>query len=339
MESSADTVLRLLVRRWIFLVIAAVIGGAIGIGISATQPTKYASSAFLLGHATGQNPADSSLVASSAKVYARAATDPGVIASELRNERVTLDPARVAQYVTAIASPDTPLLEIKATTDTASQCVQLANAVAKAIATYSRSLSPGTGYEMQAFRSATPPTGAVGPGAALFALAGVLLGLLGAVIAIVVIGEIREQPSAAHASQPPVGASPPAAAPPPAAPAATPPLFVAPPPAAAPAQPHWPPPVASIPPPATDDRPPATPSAHAPWQFERASEKVDNETRRVAPAPRPKRESAAKRETAAKRDGVAKRANTAKRAGSSPKLDGAAEPRPPAEGSRPTAES
>ena len=220
------------------------------------------------------------------------------------------------------------MLEIKATTDTASQCVQLANAVAKAIATYSSSLSPGTGYEMQAFRSATPPTGAVGPGAVLFALAGVLLGLLGAVIAIVVIGEIREQPSAGHASPPPVGASPAAAAPPP---AATPPLFVAPPPAAAPPQPHWPPPVASIPPPSTDDRPPAT-AAHAPWQFERASEKVDNETRRVAPAPRPKRESASKR------DGVAKRANTAKRAGS-PKLDGATEPRPAADGSRPTAES
>ena len=336
METSADTVLRLLVRRWIFLVIAAVIGGAIGIGISATRPTKYASSAFLLGHATGDHPADSSLVASSAKVYARAATDPGVIASELRNEQVTLDPTRVAQYVTAIASPDTPLLEIKATTDTASQCVQLANAVAKAIATYSRSLSPGTGYEMQAFRSATPPTGAVGPGAVLFALAGVLLGLLGAVIAIVVIGEIREQPSAGNASQRPVGTSPPAAAPPPAAPAAAPPLFVAPPPAAAPAQPHWPPPVASIPPPPTDDRPPA--SAHAPWQFERASEKADSDTRRVAPAPRPKRESASKRETASKRDGVAKRANAAKRA-ASPKLDGAAEPRPTADGSRPTAES
>lgn len=195
--SSADTLLRLLVRRWVFLLIAAAIGGAIAIGISASRPTKYASSAFLLGHATGAHPADSSLVASSAKVYARTATDPGVIASELRNDRVAIDPTRVAQYVTAIASPDTPLLEIKATTDTAAQCVQLANAIATAIATYSQSLSPGTGYEMQAFRSATPPTGAVGPGATLFALAGVLLGLLGATVAIVVIGEVREQPGSA----------------------------------------------------------------------------------------------------------------------------------------------
>jgi capsular polysaccharide biosynthesis protein len=202
MGSNADTVLRLLARRWIFLVLAAVIGGAIGFGISATRPTRYASSAFLLGHATGQHPADSSLVASSAKVYARVATDPGVIASELHNEQVTVDPTRVAQYVTAIASPDTPLLEIKATTATAGQSVELANAVAKAIATYSHSLSPGTGYEMQTFRSATPPTGAVGAGPVLFTLAGAMLGLLGAIIAIVVLGEIREQPSASHTPPP-----------------------------------------------------------------------------------------------------------------------------------------
>lgn len=340
MGSSADTVLRLLARRWIFLVVAAVIGGGIGVGISATRPTQFASSAFLLGHATGANPADSSLVASSAKVYAKAATDPGVIGAKFRDDKVPIDPNRADQYVTAIASPDTPLLEIKATTNNAAESVLLANSVATAVATYSHSLSAGTGYEMQTFRTATPPTGAVGPGAFLFGLAGALLAMLGVVIAVVVIGEVREQPGAATAVPVPVApitlASQPVAPP-------SPPL--APPPVTMP--PSWPNPVASIPriSPRTDttrgpDGEEIAP--RAPWQIERGPDPAPGEARRAA-ASGPTREGAPPRETGLPRQGVAKREVAPKpqsgangggnrKVERAPKLEPAPEPRPSAEG-------
>jgi capsular polysaccharide biosynthesis protein len=329
MGSSADTVLRVLARRWIFLIIAAVVGGLIGIGISATRPTQFASSAFLLGHATGAHPADSSLVASSAKVYAKAATDPGVIGAEFRDNKVPVDPNRVDQYVSAIASPDTPLLEIKATTDNAAQSVLLANSVANAVAAYSHSLSSGTGYEMQAFRTATAPSGAVGPGAFLFGLAGALLALLGVVIVVVVLGEVREEAAVPTQAPAPAPAAVPLAA---VAPVAAPPVAAS--PVAVPPPPVWPTPVASIPrlSPRTDprladpdDRSAEAAAPHPPWQFERAPDNGDDEARRAPGASIPKRESAAPREAMPKVERSRKVERGAKR-------ESAPEPRPSAEG-------
>jgi capsular polysaccharide biosynthesis protein len=187
MPTTADATIRLLMRRWLLLLVVAIVGAGIGIAVSTTRPTKYAASAYLLGHATGAHPADASLVSSSAKVYARAATAPEVIASALRDGNLSLSPTSAAASVNAVASPDTPLLEIRATTDRASVSVALANAVATAVEDYSVSLSAGTGYEMQDFRSATLPHSPVGPGTVLFGFGGGLLALLLAVVLIIVV--------------------------------------------------------------------------------------------------------------------------------------------------------
>lgn len=187
MPTSADATIRLLLRRWLLLLLVAVAGAGIGAGVSTTRPTEYAASAYLLGHATGVHPADASLVSSSAKVYARAATAPEVIANALRDVQLSVSATRAAASVSAIASPDTPLLEIRATTQSARDSVALANAVATAVEGYSVSLSAGTGYEMQHFRSATLPRSPVGPGIVIFAFGGASLALLLAVVAIVVL--------------------------------------------------------------------------------------------------------------------------------------------------------
>jgi capsular polysaccharide biosynthesis protein len=192
MSTSARTTLGTLLRKWFLLIAVAAIGATAGYFVSATRPTKYAASAYLLGHATGEHAADSSLVSSSAKVYARAASDPDIVATALRNGQLAMSPESAAGSLNAIASPDTPLLEIRATTGHAGDSVTLANAVASAVESYSVSLAQGTGYEMQHFRSATRPSSPVGPGAVVFAFGGGLLGLLLVVVIIVVLGETRD---------------------------------------------------------------------------------------------------------------------------------------------------
>ncbi len=71
--------------------------------------------------------------------------------------------------------------------------MRLANAVADAVAVYSKSLASGNGYQMDHFRSTSLPQTPVGPGPILFGFAGGLLALLIAVFVVVVVGEAQQE--------------------------------------------------------------------------------------------------------------------------------------------------
>ena len=194
MAGTSHDLLRVLARRWYVLLIAAVIGGLVGLGLATTRSTRYRATARLLGHAVKGQQIDASLVNGSARVFQYVATDPDVVGPALRGAGLNTDLLKLSSVITATPSSDTPLLAIAATDANPDTAARLANTIAGAVSAYSRSLAARNGYQLDLLSAASKPTSPLGPGTMLFILAGVSLALLLAVFVLVISQTPEDEP-------------------------------------------------------------------------------------------------------------------------------------------------
>jgi capsular polysaccharide biosynthesis protein len=186
MGLTAGSALRVVARAWKLLLAVVAIGALAGWGISAVLPTRYRATAYLLGTTAGPDPIASALLVGESTAYTRVATDPSITGPFIRQAGIPIDPARVSQYVSAAADPNSPLLAITATTAHPQESAKLANTVADRVAQYSVTFADDTGYELSSFAKAVPPPGAAGPGPAALVGGGAVVLLMITVAALVV---------------------------------------------------------------------------------------------------------------------------------------------------------
>jgi capsular polysaccharide biosynthesis protein len=169
-------VLRLLLRRWPILLVGIALGVGGAILASNLMPPSYSSSSYVLVVPVGD--ADGSNTINYAQAYARIATNQAVVQKALIDNGIAVEPGRIRQLVSASASPDAPLIEITARDRRPERAARLANIVATGLSSYSAARAQDTGYRVQQFARALPPTQTSSPNRVLNTIVGVSIGLL-----------------------------------------------------------------------------------------------------------------------------------------------------------------
>ena len=169
-------ILRLLLRRWPILLVGVALGIASGILASNLLPPSYSSTSYLLvvpvQNAEGGN------AINYAQAYSRVATDQAVVEKALIDNGIPVEPSKIRQVVSVSTSPDAPLIEITARDPQPERAARLANVVAQGLSTYSKARADATGYRVEQFTPAVPPTRTSSPNRFLYNAIGISIGLL-----------------------------------------------------------------------------------------------------------------------------------------------------------------
>jgi capsular polysaccharide biosynthesis protein len=169
-------VLQLLLRRWPILLVGVALGVGGAILASDLIPPSYSSSSYVL--VVPVRDADGSNAINYAQAYARIATNQAVVQKALIDDGSAVEPGRIRQLVSASASPDAPLIEITARDRQPERAARLANIVATGLSSYSTARAQDTGYRVQQFARALPPTRTSSSNRVLNTIVGVSIGLL-----------------------------------------------------------------------------------------------------------------------------------------------------------------
>jgi succinoglycan biosynthesis transport protein ExoP len=160
----------------------------------AVTPTYVASSSVFLSTSTGRTSGELarsfSYVQGLVRSYSQVATEPAVLAPVISSLGLNTTPAELAQSITAQAPLDTVIIEIKASSHSATLAAKIANAVAAQLSSTVNSLVPGVSENSRPVRvttltQASIPEYSTSPHKTLNVTLGLLIGLLlGTVLAI-----------------------------------------------------------------------------------------------------------------------------------------------------------
>jgi capsular polysaccharide biosynthesis protein len=183
---------------WWPLPLCLVLGAAGGEVYSAVTPAQYSAVSYVVVSPSGGSEAAGAL--GYAQAYGKIATDPVILADA--EKRAHLRPGTIRDGIQASTSPDAPMVQITATSSSASQAARNADSVAKALTHTAKTSVKRTGARLtvlsEAMAPATPvsPSGAVAVGVG--ACAGGLLG--GLVLLARPRSRRRQDPATAPAS-------------------------------------------------------------------------------------------------------------------------------------------
>jgi capsular exopolysaccharide synthesis family protein len=193
--------LRALRRSWLLIVVLVVVGGAGGYAASAARTPSYAATATTYisarsADSLGDAAAGASYVQQAVQSYASVATTAYVLKPVIKQLKLDLTPAELAQQITTTTSTTTALLQISVKDQDPGVAKAVANAVAQQLRTAAVDLTPEDGTTAAASASikltvvdpAVRPTSSTNPSGALLAGGGALAGLVIAVL----IGLLRE---------------------------------------------------------------------------------------------------------------------------------------------------
>lgn len=168
-------------RRRIFalLVLAALVGAALGIASASAMTPRYSAKATLLVTPSGEPPATGSVVY--AQAAARLATKQSVLDVNGPDWTRGLHPdaLRVA------ATPDSPLFELTADASDANAAAALCNRAAETLADTLTARAAQTGFRVAVASNAVPPDAPVAPDKRVCALVGLVLGGLTGLVVLV----------------------------------------------------------------------------------------------------------------------------------------------------------
>ncbi len=187
--------LRLVRRGWILLVVAALVGAAAGLVVSAAQPAKY--SATAKAYVSTRSTPDIATLSQAATYaqqviasYADVATSSTVLQRVINNLDLKTTPAALAPDVTVTAATGEAVLDIVVVQGSGAQAARVANGVADQLTTVVTGLTPTTGtaafpVQIKRLDTAVAPTSPDSPKPALYALGGAVLLLILMFIALV----------------------------------------------------------------------------------------------------------------------------------------------------------
>lgn len=193
---TAVEILRSLRRRWLYVVVALVLGGLGGAGAVAVATPQYQADAtvyFSVPYASSANDLaqGGSYAQQQLTSYAELARQPIVLSRVIDDLKLNVTPDKLSDSVATTVSKDTVLVTITVTDPDAKKASTIANAISEQLGKTVRGLSPKSGsgqasVDYAIAGEATPPTSPVSPrkkidlGAGL--LAGLLIGILAALI-------------------------------------------------------------------------------------------------------------------------------------------------------------
>ncbi|MDT0223432.1 polysaccharide biosynthesis tyrosine autokinase [Gordonia sp. AC31] len=195
--SSLPGLVRLFVERWWVLVGSCLLGALIGLSVSLIQTPMYSSAATLYVTASGESGAQSAYqgaLASEQRVtsYAELASSRLLVEEALASSGLALDVSDARAAVSAVAIPDTVLVQVSAELGNPELAARLANAVAESLVRYAQNLEkPNDGSEplakltvvSPAEAASEPVTPLTNRNVAFAAFIGLLLSALGVVLA------------------------------------------------------------------------------------------------------------------------------------------------------------
>jgi putative peptidoglycan lipid II flippase len=194
-ESLAEPVDRSSPRRVLaLLVLAAVVGAALGFASTAVMTRRYTATATLLVSPSGNPPASGSL--GYAQAAARLATKQSVLDVDGPDWTggVRPDALRVA------AAPDSPLFELTADARDATAAAALCNRAAESLAGTLTARDAQSGFRVTVAGAAVPPDDPVSPNRRVSALVGLVLGGLTGVV-VLVLRAARQQERTARSAE------------------------------------------------------------------------------------------------------------------------------------------
>ena len=187
-----NDVLALLRRHWFLILTAALIGAAAGIGWGATRAPEYTARADVLvtvtsGQSTGELAQGSSFSQQQARNFAAVATREVVLAPVIRQLDLDTTVEALRRNLSVSVPLNTSVISIQATDSTPSGSAAIANGVARELASVVGRLSPTVNdlddppVRATLIEQAAVPERPSAPDIQLFALIGLLVGLVGAV--------------------------------------------------------------------------------------------------------------------------------------------------------------
>lgn len=181
-------VLRIVRRYLVLLILTAVVGTTIGVGVFFIQPREYAADAKLFvstsaGGEVAQLQLGASFSEQRAEMYAELADTPAVLDQVIEDLDLRVTSSALAQNVDAQVLPGTSLLEVTATGSSPQQAADLTDALVQSISDLSVTLEelegvPADLLTVTVIESARVPQEPVRPNALIHAGAGLAVGLV-----------------------------------------------------------------------------------------------------------------------------------------------------------------
>lgn len=179
-------------KRWVLLLLLALMGGAIGYGYGALQPDTYRAQASVVvvparGDSTSELVQGSNYVQGLVATYTVVATSPVVLDRVIDSLDLNTNSRTLAGSVTVDSPLDTAVLRIAVSGEDPALITQVANSIAKELAAAVEELSPQTATSNPAVRvelisPATQPRGPIAPNVRLLAAVGALAGFAIAIV-------------------------------------------------------------------------------------------------------------------------------------------------------------
>jgi capsular polysaccharide biosynthesis protein len=168
-----------LMRRWRVQIGAVGLGLLAGLTFSLAQETAYTADSYLVVIAQNGNDGQA---ADFAQAYARIVGQPAILAMAVNGAAPPLSIGGLRRTVQASASPDAPLLRLRASAPTSDLAAEQSNAVAHALITYANAHTGETRVRLASFATAFPPDSPSSPSPALAAAVGSAGGLVAGVL-------------------------------------------------------------------------------------------------------------------------------------------------------------
>ncbi|MBC3761663.1 polysaccharide biosynthesis tyrosine autokinase [Quadrisphaera oryzae] len=185
----------LLRRRWLALLLCAVLGGGLGAASTLGQPDSYRADATVFlsldrGSSVTELAQGSTYTQGIIQSYVLLVTTPTVLQPVVTQLGLDTTPQRLAKSISASSPVDTVVITIDAVSGTPQGAASLANAVAAQLSVAvgelePTSTNPSDRIKITTIAPATPPAYAFAPRRKLTAVAGLLLGLVIAVVVVV----------------------------------------------------------------------------------------------------------------------------------------------------------
>ena len=180
--------LRTITRRWLIILIVGLLGGAAAWGYAASLPPQFqaTNSVFVTsdrGETTSELLQTSTFTQNLVQSYAQLATTPTVLGPVITRLGLDTTTQSLAAQVSAVTPLNTVFINITATSRSAEQAVELADAVSLSLATTVESLAPKgpdnlPSISVKTVSPAQLPAGSFSPNTSLIVLTGLLLGLM-----------------------------------------------------------------------------------------------------------------------------------------------------------------
>jgi capsular polysaccharide biosynthesis protein len=162
----------------VLVLLGGLLGGLGGALYGSTRPISYAAHSYVLVAPTGTASGSSNVTGPElALAFARVGADPSVVGAAFAAQALPSSPEDIARSVSAIASPDAPVIDVTGTAPSAKQSALFADTAANGLIAHVQRLAATPGFKLVLLTPATVPDRPSGSPVLVYSLLGFAVGL------------------------------------------------------------------------------------------------------------------------------------------------------------------